>query len=613
MQTIILPSLNFSSKGKMNNYLREYLFHLKEDGELDWLVYNIGIEQGWHPLRLPFSRELEGKNKQKKGEREFGIDLSFLAGKDRDELIIVVLKAVKLNTRNWKKDSGFREDLEEAMDVQLQNPQYQTVEKVRIITAFNKDEEKNGVESYERFANAHNMNSTRGPGNIVPVSHEKWNLEILHSLVEANLFNPDLLPRNIASGLHYLTSQFQDFSFGTTEWDRITVPTWKQSFGSILEMKKVPLAKKIRLITVACEILGKSLNQEGIVNPGFLDIVEFAVVKIFHRAQDKEKELEVAYQSIFSMYDSYLEIYIEQNRQVFLTPDGFSFNSFFGLSYVSSTYRAFWNVSRLCILILVFEQKYHGEKKEERKKEIGKKISGLYTIVVSALQNEAALYRPLVDLNHRDLFFIWLVLFKIGGVEDATNWIRNQVNTLANRRQPRSLVPIPFMEGYSRWELVAEYAATGKKPLTYCDDTTYLVSMLMEMACALPDGDRTEILRTILDDIAFPGAENQKPLKLVRWKQIDDWSASYLGESHRKLGHVIPVTFEAQDTDRRIEEFCLDLEEQMENLPEIKLHGVLIPIFFLASLKQDSPIPTGCWRILVKGQLEIHKANTITG
>lgn len=597
----------------MNNFLRDYILHLKEDGELDWLLYNLGVSKGWRPLRLPFSREEEGKNTLKKGEREFGIDLAFLAGDQSEELIIIVLKAIKLNSVNWKKSSGFREDLEEAVEVQLQERQYRMVEKVKVITAYNKDEDKNGKESYERFVRANRTNTTRKIEHPISIVHKRWNIESLHNLVEEHLFNPDLLPRKVASGLHYLCTQFQDFKFGTSEWEKITKPTWTQLYSSILKEKKGKLESKIRLVTMACSIVGKYLNIGGEIRSGYLDLVENALLDVFQVCRGNEKDLKIAYSTIWKLYLESLENYIDQNGKVFLVEDGFSLNYFFGLTYVANAHRAFWNMGRLCILILVFIRYHDVEKKSSQKEVLAKKLEYLAGLFFQGLQNESSFLRPLVDLHHRELFLIWLVLFKCFGVGQVAVWLGNLFGAIAQRRSKSAIIQVPFIEAYSRWDLVAEYAASSNRPLSYRDDTSFLVTMLMEMAYVLPTEDAKNLVAFVFDKIVSPVSnsdeQSMESLKLLSWRPLKDWPATYVGQPHRRRGHIIPLIFEGNTPKEKANSFKEYIQSELELIEEIRVDGVSETIYFLASLKHDSPIPPFWWRNEIKSANSVKEEN----
>ncbi len=70
----------------------------------DWIIYNIGISEGWTPHRLPFLRSGPDETSTTKTEPEFGVDLAFLS-QDRKKLRIFALKDEVLNNRNWGNHS----------------------------------------------------------------------------------------------------------------------------------------------------------------------------------------------------------------------------------------------------------------------------------------------------------------------------------------------------------------------------------------------------------------------------------------------------------------------------------------------------------------------------
>ena len=81
---------------------------------------------------------------QPKKEEEHGVDFAFLM-QDRRELIIFVLKDEKLTYKNFDAHS-FRTDLSRASAQDLTAPELAGVTAVRVVLAYNKSEDEEGVE-----------------------------------------------------------------------------------------------------------------------------------------------------------------------------------------------------------------------------------------------------------------------------------------------------------------------------------------------------------------------------------------------------------------------------------------------------------------------------------
>src|SRR5947209_6316217 len=112
----------------------------------DWVIYNLALAADWTPQRLPFLRTGADDFSKTKTENEFGIDFAFLS-RDRRTLYIFVLKDEVLNSQNWTKHS-FDDDLRKACAPDLSIPELSEANGVRVILAYNKDEDQAGVELY---------------------------------------------------------------------------------------------------------------------------------------------------------------------------------------------------------------------------------------------------------------------------------------------------------------------------------------------------------------------------------------------------------------------------------------------------------------------------------
>src|SRR5438477_12148365 len=112
-----------------------------------WVIYNIAIAQYLIPHRLPCFRTGATELSKPKTEAEFGIDASFLS-RDRKTLTIFVLKDEELSNGTWTK-KDFDSDLRRAAAPDLTPAAFKDVREVKIVLAYNKDEDQNGIKLFE--------------------------------------------------------------------------------------------------------------------------------------------------------------------------------------------------------------------------------------------------------------------------------------------------------------------------------------------------------------------------------------------------------------------------------------------------------------------------------
>ena len=182
-------------------FLLEYIRSLKERSRfektgfkngLDWLILELGIQKNWLPIRTPFSIEANQKLKSK-SEGELGVDIALLS-KNKKQLYIFVLKDEKLNNTNWTK-AGFETDIRKAASPNMKQEGLEKVQIVKIITAYNKDEDRNGVQLYEDLINTYSKQF--GDKNQYKRKFERWNLSKIAEEIGSYLITPELLPNQL--------------------------------------------------------------------------------------------------------------------------------------------------------------------------------------------------------------------------------------------------------------------------------------------------------------------------------------------------------------------------------------------------------------------------------
>ncbi len=143
---------------QVTNFLSGYLCSLLEETRdveagprygIDRVVHQLALADDYVPVRLPFFRQKGDQLGKPKKEAEHGVDMAFVSP-DGTELQIFVLKDEALTYRNWTAND-FDKDLRLATAPDLQLPQVANVNRVRVILAYNKDEDAEGVRCFERF------------------------------------------------------------------------------------------------------------------------------------------------------------------------------------------------------------------------------------------------------------------------------------------------------------------------------------------------------------------------------------------------------------------------------------------------------------------------------
>ncbi|MBN1972586.1 MAG: hypothetical protein JW787_03035 [Sedimentisphaerales bacterium] len=605
---------NSDIKVFMTDYLCSLLERTRvEKGTLkigfDWLIYQLAFIKGWMPIKLPFFRKPDKKVAKAKSEAEFGIDASFLLPSKTD-LYIFVLKDEILNNRNWTKNN-FDSDLRMAATTDVTQRGLDFVKSVKIILAYNKDDDENGIRLYNQCIKSLGTKI----GDNISLSFDRWNLDRITEEVLSNL-TPDLLPQHVSGIFRYVNSLVSDFEYGVVEWDRLVIPKWRKFLKLALDS---PIdERKLRLIPVALFIIRH--YQKDIPNsyPAWIDLIEWAMLALWSRYNELPKrgakKLKKTIVDIWlNLYVTELGKYFSIVESVLTTQHGFSINKIgpdFGISPINDAYLAYWHLGRLGILTLAPQDfQISGKSKKETNEHnifIQELVKRSSDWLVKCLHLNPCALRPLLDLNHIELFLIWVILFQAGRIKDIYVWLSELEARLLMRRAKMN-IKIPFIESSSRMDLVAEYAATGQRPYNYSDSSSYLLLMILELCFSLPDKQRDELLDRYMNRLIKGIDESGEPIESVKeegeidlqsWVPPEDWAKRVLEG---------PVLDGIAITTGNFERFCentVSLSEKiMQFVSEVRQQSpwkipqyAPIALYILACIKNKSPLPPEFWR-----------------
>lgn len=597
----------------VTDFLTGYIRSLSEESRqekkgprhgFDHIIYELAIAQGLIPFRLSFYRQGEAQLASPKKEAEHGVDQAFIA-RDGKTLWIFVLKDEILNYRNWT-DENFDTDLRRARDQDLTSPEFALIEKVLIVLAYNKDENEEGLESYEKLVRS----SGSKMGDHATLIFERWNLTTITEKVREHLLTPSLLPESFFKRFTYLCWQVGDFTHGSPQWNDVLIPDWREFLASVLTD---PVSERsIHLISVAMIILrsyGKR-NADGKFTPsfetGWLDLVEWAVLALWDAANKTEdKAITCAILDIwFKFYLTELEMFYADSIE-FLKFEH-SLESGGGvLNEGASTYRAFWHMGRLGLLAMAISELQFVDDKESRANidDLSIRISNW---IIELLNANPSCQRPLLDINHIEIFLVWRALAICGRWDDILAWFHSLFQRLLFRRLGKG--GCRLIDYSNSWESIFEYLATGEKPHSGFGKSSYLLLMLIEICFGTPNGKGDELATVIHSQLILGKNGNdlgkfpfKEQVELMGWAPPSDWSKRILSKPVHE-GICLPVHFSAGEGEL---EFLTALRKFIENTrKEFSLElptKIPFSVFVLGCIKHISPLPNEFWRICLFG------------
>ncbi len=592
------------------NFLVYYLQSLKERTReessgtkfgIDWVVYNIAIQEGWTPYRLPFFRSGSDETSKTKTEAEFGQDETYLST-DRTRLRIFVVKDEVLNNRNWNNEN-FDSDLRMACSPDLRSPDLAHVTTVEVVLAYNKDEDDTGVRLFERFAMA--MPSKIGDTAYLSIS--RWNLTTFVEKVQESLLSPALLPQKFFSQFSYIRSQVSDFEHGSDEWENQVIPNWRNFLGTLLP--KNADERSVRLVPVSLIILKQACEHRETGETAWIDLMEWGMLAAWHVASVSTNEDVKAI-----IANLWIDFYVKEIERYYLAnvehlsveqSIDYAYGGTFVGTIVSGVV-AHWHLARLGLLSLAIAELLPDPESAEERKDAMRLLHQQANWTAGFLHANPSSMRPTIDLNHIELFLTWLTFRRIGRLRDMLHWFIRLTNGLTMRRFGRA--QIPFIEGRNSLELVFESVATGETPPEFCDKSSTYLTCLLELACGSRHSERAQMVEVIYRRLVLARTDENdsvkgaEPLDLTIWFPPKDWYPRVLIEPLGHEGSCYNVELGNRwaealtDGDEIIaatEQFVLECraKEPMSIPTEVPMS-----VMILACLKHGTPLPPEFWR-----------------
>lgn len=562
----------------------------------DWIVYNLGLALYGKPVRLPFRRGEGEDYATTKSESEQGVDLSFLS-EDEQKLTVFVLKKVPLTNRTWT-DADFDRDLRMAMSPDLKGWHLNKVREVEVILAYNKDEDQNGIRAYDLLV----QNAPKVVGGGAVLSFTRWNLSDLVSLTLRHLLSAALVPQKFFGQLNYLCSQAAEFRHGSDEWEQQLLPAWKRLLSDLLGEGQIDRA--VALVPVVLLIVQQQARENRSVRTGMLDLTEWAAIALW-RTASKDEKINASVVRFWSQF-YLLEMHTFYSEQIpFLsTPqsiDQFVQGSFVGT--VAASYLGYWHAGRLGLLALGLAEVMPDSTPEEQNLK-NASLKEISSWLEQLIQANTCLYRPFLDIQHIEVFLIFLAFFQTNRLPSIEKFMLELVNRLYLRRVGNR--DLPFIDARNSLENVFEQVATKPDEPVVTTSSSFFILMLMELVCALPNAE--ELLKLIhrrlvlgAFDEGDPGGN--APLDLISWIAPADWDPRIFSGRLDEDGESVstrPFSNSRDASGKELLDAVQNFVRRTRQHSKVKfVRNTPVAALMLASLRYGSPVPPELWRTIV--------------
>jgi hypothetical protein len=409
-------------------------------------------------------------------------------------------------------------------------PEFLAVKTVRVILAYNKSEEEEGVEEYDRLVKSLGTKV----GDHAALEFERWNLERLVAEVENSLLTPALLPETFFRSLTSVCWQVGEFTHGSNQWDEVLISYWKELLESLLSGDVTP--RSIWMVAVALPIVRKHGKAEPSFETGWLDLLEWAMLALWHAVQRSGDEPVRA-----AVIEVWLSTYARDLEQFYLKhgdelgrEHALTARLDYSFQPVGESYLAFWHLGRLGVLwstMVAIQLPDTPEMKQAQGERLGM-IGGWMLGLMNA--NPGA-KRPILDIHHVEYFLFWHAMFRMHEHQAVADWLTDICEHLLVRRR-RDSDPLRLIAGDNDWESVFEFIVSGYAPSEGYGRSSYLMLMLLELGFSLPSPARESYLSFFYDHLVLGKAGDGGSLKfketveLAGWAPPADWENLAIGE-----------------------------------------------------------------------------------
>ena len=469
-----------------NIIVREYLASLKEDSELDYLFPILLNLMGFRIVQTA---------KESKGQSQYGKDI-IAVGKDENGVKhkwYFELKGYSdkdITQANYSKPDGIRESIIEAKDTFFKDSTIPGFNELptKIVVVHNGVLKTNIRDTFEGFISR----------EFKEGEFERWDIYHLTDIFSKYLFNEYLLSDDISNRLLKKTLAFLDSPDNEyLEFKELV----NIQFNKVDNIKSRAFKKLFATLNLLNSIVFHYSKENNYLVPA-KECSKFLILKTWHwilenSLQNKKsvvKEFKKLLKGQFEIFDKYFQ----KTFPIARIENGLY--SEYGAFYEKIGYpiRCFEYLDDI-IYYCRLRNTVYNSKKIERIKNKQKDL------IIELIENNSGFSRPVFDNNSIPIIQLFLffsdknclrqkdVEFLFGYIELTIANLR--IEKIRHNRQP---------ELYNNIEPIIECFATGVKPEEYCDSSSILIAILLEI-CLVFDNESLfkEILSFIDNDLSL--------------------------------------------------------------------------------------------------------------
>lgn len=447
-----------------NIIVREYLSSLKEDKELDYLFPVLINLMGFRIIQTA---------KESKGQSQYGKDI-IAVGKDKNGINhkwYFELKGYSdrdITQSNYFKPDGIRESIIEAKDTIFKDstiPEFNSLP-TKIVIVHNGVIKTNIRDTFEGFINREFNNG----------EFERWDIYYLTDLFNKYLFSEYLLSDNASNRLLKKTLAFLDSPDNDyNEFKELVI----LQFNKVKNVKSRAFKKLFATLNLLNSIIHHYSKENDYLTPA-KECSKFLILNtwywILENNLEYKKPVVNEFRKLLKGQFQIFDNYFSRTFSVAKIKDGLYAENGAFYEKIGYPLRCFEYIDDLIYYCRLRHITYNSKNSKNL-------INKQKDLIIELVENNNGFNRPILDnhsipivqlflffvdnnyIRQKDIYFLHDYLFMI-----ASNL---RIEKIRNKRLP---------ELSSRIDLVIESIATDIKPKEYCDSSSVLLAIMLEMS-----------------------------------------------------------------------------------------------------------------------------------
>ncbi len=564
-----------------NIIVREYLSSLKEDHELDYLFPILLNLMGFRIIQTA---------KESKGQSQYGKDI-IAVGKDKNGIKYKWYFEIKgysdrdISITNFSKSDGIKESIIEAKYSSFEDssiPEFNNLP-VKIVIVHNGILKTNFRNTFEGF-----LNKEFKEGEF-----ERWDIYYLTDIFSKYLFNEYLLSDNESNRLLKKTLAFLDSPdnefLDLKELVRI-------QFNKIENIKSRAFKKLFATLNLLNSIIFHYSKENNYLVPA-KECSKFLVLKTWHWILENDlqskkpvvNEFKKLLKGQFEIFDKYfLKTFSTAKIENGLFSERGALYERIG--YPLRCFEYLDDLIYYCRLRnTIFESKRMERLKNKQKDSI-----------IELIENNSGFHRPLLD-NH-SIPLIQLFLFftdKSCLRQKDVNFLYSYLQTTVSNLRIEKLRHNRLPELRNNINSTIEFYATGKRPEEYCDSSSILVAILLELTTIFDSEDLFNEVLSVADEnlslqIVSIDFTQHNVERLLFEKNLHN---EYFVDCIERVEHGLKLLKNVADF-KEFKKVVLEKKEQLK-IYETDILGLSCIRYLAHSYFKNEILPEE-WRVLIK-------------